>query len=247
MATNTKNGFTIIETMLFLGVAGALTIAVLAGSGIAINQQRYRDSVSSLKSFIQQQYSEVTNVRNDRSGAEACANATVVRPPATVTPQDRGTSDCMLLGRFITVDTAGEKLTASDVVGYRTSDAPTEASDIAEIQTNYELGLSTINQETAEVAWGANIVQSGTTEPMPFSMLILRSPLSGSVMAYAAEGVTADLMSLVTIANSNQTHNLCVNATAGSFVGNRMAVQISPFATNQGAIQIPPEDTNVCA
>ena len=52
MAAKTNNGFTVIETMLFLGVAGALTMGVLVGSGASINQQRYRDSVNSLKSPI---------------------------------------------------------------------------------------------------------------------------------------------------------------------------------------------------
>lgn len=245
MATKTNNGFTIIETMLFLAVAGALTVMIMIGSGASINQQRYRDSLNTLKSFIQQQYSHVTNVRNDRAGSEACTNAVVALSPST--PQPRGTSDCMLLGRFIAVDESGQQVTASDVVGYRTSTAPTEASDIAEIQTNYVLGLSKINQETTQVAWGATIVKPGTTEPMPFSMLILRSPLSGSVMAYSQPGQTTDLMSMVSIANSSTAHNLCIDAPAGTFVGSRMAVQVSAFATNQGAIQIPVQKDNVCA
>lgn len=246
MGTKTNNGFTIIETMLFLGVAGALTIAILAGSGMAINQQRYKDSVNSLKSFIQQQYSEVTNTVNGRSGGESCSNAVVVQPPEIVTPQPRGTSDCIRLGRFITIDETGQKLTASNVVGHRAASAPEEASDIAEIQANYTLGISPIAQEAATIAWGATVVKESTTTPLAVSLLILRSPLSGSVMTYTQEGVVTDLMSMVTMANANTTQNLCIHTTAGAFGGDRLAVQISPFATNQGAIQIPPESDNVC-
>ena len=84
MGIKTDSGFTIIEAMLFLAVAGALTVAVLAGSGAAINQQRYKDSVNSFKSLLQQQYSEATNVVNDRDGTQACANAVVVRTPVSV-------------------------------------------------------------------------------------------------------------------------------------------------------------------
>lgn len=246
MGTKTNTGFTIIETMLFLGVAGALTVAILVGSGVAINQQRYRDSVNSLKSFIQQQYSEVTNVVNGRDGSEACANAVVVRPPDMVTPEARGTSECILLGRYVTVDLTGKKLIASNVVGYRTSGAPEAAGDIAEMTTNYRLGVSTIGQDTADVAWNATIVKEKTTAPMALSMLILRSPLSGSIMTYATEGVVTDIATIITAPNSNTPRNLCVDTSAGSAGGNRMSVQISAHATNQGAIQIPLESTSVC-
>lgn len=246
MATKINTGFTIIETMLFLGVAGALTIGVLAGSGIAINQQRYRDSVNSLKSFIQQQYSEVTNVVNARDGSEMCTNAVVVESPTGNASQPRGTSDCMMLGRVVTVDPTGKRVTAASVVGYRLPGVPEATSDIVEVRDNYRLGRSTINQDSMEVDWGATIVRPGTTTPMPLSMLILRSPLSGSIMTYVSEGSAADLTSLVVVGNSNRTHNLCINAPAGSFTGSRTAVQISAFATNQGSIQIPPESLRLC-
>lgn len=246
MGTTVNNGFTIIETMLFLGVAGALTVGILAGSGAAINQQRYRDSVNTLKSFIQQQYSETANVVNGRSGSEACANAVVAQPPAIVTPEARGTSECILLGRYVVIDTTGTEITASNVVGYRAPGAPEAASDILEITTNYQLGTSTIGQDMADIAWGAVVVRPQTTQPMPLTMLILRSPLSGSIMTYTQEGVVTNLASMITAQNSNATRNLCVNKSDNLLGGNRMSVQISSFATSQGSIQIPPESTSVC-
>lgn len=246
MGTTANNGFTIIETMLFLGIAGALTVGVFVGSGTAIGQQRYRDSVNSLKSFIQQQYSEVSNVVNGRDGSEACANAVVVQPPDSTTPQSRGTSECIMLGRYVVVDTSGTKISASNVVGYRTPGASEAASDILELTTNYQLGRSAIGREEVEIAWGATVVKQQTAQAMPLTMLILRSPLSGSIMTYTSEGVVADLKSMINVANSSSTRNLCVDAAIGSFVGRRMSVQISPFATSQGAIQIPPESTSVC-
>jgi len=246
MATKIDSGFTIIESMLFLAVAGALTVAVLAGSGLAINQQRYRDSVNSLKSLLQQQYSEASNVVNDRDGTQACADATVISPPDPVVPQLRGTSECMVMGRLVTIDDTGKLVNTASVVGYRTPGAAEEASDIAEIQTNYRLGLSSLSREEFDVAWGAGVVKPQTTEPMPISMLILRSPLSGSIMTYTADGQVTDLVSLVSTANAQKTVNLCLNMTAQSITGNRMAVQIMPYATSQGSIQVPPEQENIC-
>jgi hypothetical protein len=245
MGTKRNTGFTIIETMLFLGVAGALTIGILAGSGLAINQQRYRDSVNSVKSFIQEQYGQVTNVVNSRSGVEACANAMVVAPPSSVIPESRGTSECILLGRFITVANNGTQLTASSVVGYRTPGAKQEASDVEEVRKNYKLGTSNIDQDSLDVPWGATLVKEGTTQPQTLSMLILRSPLSGSIMTYTHESNNADLTAIVAVANSNTARNLCIQST-NVISGNRMAVQIAPYATNQGAIQVPLESTGVC-
>lgn len=247
MATKTDSGFTIIESMLFLGVAGALTVAILAGSGLAINQQRYRDSVNSLKSLLQEQYSETTNVVNDRIGSETCSDAVVVSPPDLVpAPQKRGTSECTVMGRLLTIDASGKIVKTSSVVGYHEPDADEAASDIAEIQTNYKLGLSALSQEEFEVAWGAVVVEPKTTKPMPISMLILRSPLSGSIMTYTVNGVATELLSMVNAENANKTVDLCLNTPATSVAGGRMAVQIMPYATNQGSIQVPTEQTNIC-
>jgi type II secretory pathway pseudopilin PulG len=246
MGIKTDNGFTIIEAMLFLAVAGALTVAVLAGSGVAINQQRYRDSVNSFKSLLQEQYSEATNVVNDRDGTQACANATVVSPPDPVTPQSRGTSDCMVMGRLVTIDNTGKLVQTASVVGYRTSGADEEASDIAELQTNYKLGTSSLSRENVDIAWGAMVVKPHTTQAMPLTMLILRSPLSGSLMTYTSEGVVTNVLSMVSVANASKTVDLCINAASISLTGHRMAVQIMPYATGQGSIQVPPEQDNIC-
>ncbi len=245
MGTKTETGFTIIETMLFLAVTGLLAMGILVGSGVAIGQQRYRDSVNSLKSYVQQQYSEVTNVVNDRAKTWTCdTNGNVSEGDAT-SSEARGTSDCMVLGRFITIDATGTGLTASNVIGVRGAGAEA-TSDIAEITTNYKLTASPVDSETARVSWGAQVVKQKTTTPMPLSILILRSPLSGSVLTFTAEGVQTNLGGMVTLANMSTKRDVCVNADLGSFVGKRMEVQIGAYASNQSAIQIPSESNSVC-
>lgn len=249
MDTQKNAGFTIIETILFLAVSGALTVGMLVGSGVAINQQRYRDSVNTLKSFVQQQYNEVTNVVNGRDGSEACNNAVVADSGDAVTPQSRGTSECILLGRHITVDTTGKRVTASNVVAYHTPGSTEAASDILEITTNYTLGLSKINQDVTDIAWGATVVRPGTDDVMPMTMLILRSPLSGSIMTYTSEGVVTkpeELKNMVSATNSSTPRHLCIDNPAGAVGVKRMSVLISAFATSQGAIQVPPESESVC-
>lgn len=244
MGIKIDKGFTIIEIMLFLAVTGLLAVGILAGSGIAIGQQRYRDSVNSLKSFIQQQYSETTNVVNSRNAEWTCnAAGTVNEAPAG---EARGTSDCVMLGRFVTINELGTAMAASNVAGYPIAGVPPAANDIDELVTSYRLGVSPIDQDEVEVSWGAQVVKPKTTNAMPLSLLIIRSPLSGTVLTFTVDGVKSNLKELIKIENMNKTQNLCVNADAGTFVGQRLAVQVAAYASNQGAIQIPAESANIC-
>lgn len=248
MSAQSQTGFTIVETMLFLAVAGLLTMGILVGSGAAINQQRYRDSVNSLKSFVQDQYSDVTNVVNSRDNQWRCNSNGDVAEASGEQAQARGTSSCVLLGRYITIDNTGRLLTSANVVGYRTPGAELEASDIAELRDNYTLQVSPLDREESEVKWGNQVVQpkSTTPTPMPFSMLVLRSPLSGSVITFAGEGVQSP-ESLIALNNTETEYDLCVNTDLGILLGGgRLAVRVGAHATNQAAISIPPEADGVC-
>ena len=101
MTTQAVRGFTIVEVVLFLAVTGLLTIGVLVGSSAAIAQQRYRDSVNSLKGFIQEQYSQTVNVMDGDVNNPACSVSgnSLILDSGTLQP--RGTSDCLLLGRYL--------------------------------------------------------------------------------------------------------------------------------------------------
>jgi len=244
MGIKSDTGFTIIETMLFLSITGLLAVGILVGSSIAINQQRYRDSVNSLKSYIQQQYSEIGNVTNNRDQAWTCNTAAnITQSPAAGEP--RGTSDCVVLGRLITVDATGTKLTASNVVGYKPDSVADATSDIAELGS-YKLGISPIEQDSEVVSWGAQVVKQKSTTPQPLSVLIIHSPLSGSTLTFTADGVQTDPNAMITLANVSSVHNLCVNAEIGSFVGKRLEVRIDANASSQAAIEIPTESESVC-
>lgn len=248
MGIKNTHGFTIIEVMLFLAVTGLLAIGILAGSGVAIGQQRYRDSVNAMKSLLQEQYSQTSNIVNDRAGNEACTNAVVVAPPTNVPdPQPRGTSDCLLMGRLVTIGADGKQLIASNVVGYRTSDAAdVESTDLAELTANYVLGISPDNQITDTVEWGATIVEPKTTTPLSISILVLRSPLGGSTMTFVREGLQANVAAMLSGGPSGDATDLCIDASTGSFVGQRLAVRIGGHAASASAIEVPSGSENVC-
>lgn len=247
MGTKTASGFTIIEVMLFLAVTGALAAGVLVGSGISIGQQRYKDSVNSLKSLLQSQYSETANTVNDRSGVESCNSSAAITPFGS--SQARGTSSCLLMGRFLAVDPDGKTITISNVIGSRIPDAPVGTNDIAELQ-NYKLAASPLNQEHASISWGAQLVVPKSTSSQPLSMLIVRSPLSGSTFTFSSTlSPQPTLKTLVdtSATTSAQTVDLCVQGAAGTFVGNQLAVRINPYASSPSAIEIPAEGANVCS
>jgi type II secretory pathway pseudopilin PulG len=247
MGINSNRGFTIIEVMLFLAVTGALAIGILASAGVSISQQRYRDSVNSLKSLLQTQYNEVTNVINSRGQDWTCNSAANIADTPEGAGQPRGTSECVVLGRLLTINETGTLITQATVVGYRQLGATTAPSDVQELQTNYTMAVSPINQETTEVSWGAQIVEPKTTTPMPLSMLVVRSPLSGALLTFTADGIQTNVKGMVTMANMQQTRDLCVNPDTGTFVGQRrLEVKIGAFANSQSAISIPVESESVC-
>ena len=59
-----KSGFTIIEILLFLAIAGALVAGVIASTVAPISRQRYNTGVDVFVDFLEGIYSSVTSVQN---------------------------------------------------------------------------------------------------------------------------------------------------------------------------------------
>lgn len=246
MGIKTNNGFTIIEVMLFLAVTGALTITILAGAGVSISQQRYRDSVNSLKSVIQSQYAEVANVINDRNQDWTCTTAGNVLSVDAIAGEPRGTSDCVILGRMLTVNEAGTAITSANVVGHRTVGVPAELSDVDELKNNYAITVSPINPETTDISWGAKVVKPKSTNAQPLSILVIRSPLSGAIVTFTADGLQIDPKAMLTPANMSTARDLCVNPDGALIGAKRLEVKINAYATSQSAISVPTEGDSIC-
>src|SRR5688500_5854731 len=96
-------GFTIIETMLFLGISGLLLVMLLAGTTVTIQRQRYSDSINSTQSLFQRQFNEAMNVTNAREGKELCNASNFIVPTDDASAEARGTSDCLVLGKAIDI------------------------------------------------------------------------------------------------------------------------------------------------
>lgn len=232
-------GFTIIETMLFLGITGLLVMGVLVGAGTSINVQRYRDSVKSLQSVLQKQFSEVSNVSNDGTADASCGNS------------PRGQSDCVILGRFITT-TDSKKVSIKSVIG-TIPNFPTASTNDVDVLKDYGINVSPVNGEMYDIEWGASIdspILPSGIHPIVFSMLILRSPLSGTIRSFVSEDTTTpvldgDIESLLTTANLSHSVTACVNSN-GMFAGGKSAVLITANATSAGGIETLGEATSGC-
>lgn len=254
MRTQKNSGFTIIEVMLFLAITGALTVGLLAGAGVSINQQRYRDSVNSLKGLLQEQYGQVTNVINSEENNPICTQSGSSLVMDESDTQTRGTSDCLVIGRFVLIEPT--KVVAYNLIGRPPVGPATETSDIT-VLGSYAMAVDV--PESYEIGWGARVVQPRTTEDITTGVLIVRSPLSGSILTYTQDlpqatdlgdderllVLNAAIYDMISDSNTVQK-DLCVDSGGASALAKRRAVRINARAANQSAIEIPLEEDNVC-
>lgn len=239
MGIRNKQGFTIIEVMLFLSISGALTVAVLVGAGTSISQQRYRDSVNSLATFLQQQYSEVTNVRNDRTVEWTCDPSGVVAAPSG--GDSRGTTDCAVLGKYISLDDT--KVTVQTVVGRAT--APSGVDDITALRAA-SLTLSDIDRQDYTVEWGAKMQRINKTTAAA-TILIARSPTTGSIRTFVDDTTASQLPRNIVSnpLNLQKGTDICMDSD-GMFIGKRFNVQFIANASGPTGVKVNGDATTPC-
>ncbi len=234
-------GFTMIETMLFLAVTGVLIAGILVGTGTSINTQRYRDSVVSLRSFLQQQYSDVSNVRNSSVSNNTCAGITGYR----------GQTNCVILGRYIQAKSFSPSIVeVRNVIGtIPFSPAPGEpdppTADV-ELLVQYGIKVSDIltDNSTYNLEWDATM-KSKTNSNISFSILILRSPSSGIIRTFIDDSpVTAatNISSLVVTTALSKSVTICVDSN-GVLTGPKMAVMVNKDITNASGIEMFEKDS----
>lgn len=186
MTTVDIRGFTIIELMLFLGITGALFAALMLGVNGNLTQQHYRDGVQSYVSLLQNEFSEVANTRNDRDDSWSCDNSVVAERSAT--PEARGTSSCVLLGRAIYVSDDGTSVVTSPIIGTLNEDASAAVvkGDLAVITEDYKPKIAqAFGTVKTNLDWGLNLkTTDGKTSGASF--LIIRSPASGLIRVFAS-------------------------------------------------------------
>lgn len=209
-----RRGFTLIELMLFLAIAGVLAVGIMAASGPAIARQRYNSGVQTFEDFLEGLYSSVTSVEN-------------------VTGDGR--SDTIIYGKFITFgepdasgyldpydntfhiyDIIGDtydfssfsagntiealravkaclyRATITDAVSGETREAnycslehPDSVADSDVHMVNHSTFTSRLSVE--------NTVGGRAHIPISGAIMIVRSPTTGSVSTYVTTGYAASM------------------------------------------------------
>ena len=233
MAGHYRAGFTIIEVMLFLAITGALAVGVLVSAGASIASQRYKDAVATLQSDVQQQYEDAVSVVNDRAVTiDDCS-------------EDRGRSDCLLLGKLMTV-TSGGKVSQYRVYGDKPSRSMASSAayrDEYEVLRSYNPRVVDTNVQESDMEWGTGIARPARGErsgsaPLDIGILVLRSPQSGLVYTFTREDATVtDLSSIIGVDFANIRRTICV-APSGWTIAETLALTLSPNAASANAVEI---------
>lgn len=200
--TSQQDGFTIIEISLFFAVSGLLLATMMAGIGIAVQQQRFTDSANGTQSMLQQQYNETQVTINSRQD-DACPN------------QDAGTgaSGCLIVGKLIDlrdeangeVHTKSYRVIVSQDVADKAQESEESPSDIDLFNGDIDPALGDIDTKALKesestldyiIPWGAGLDEpkldtgSGVGSVARY-ILILRSPINGSINTYYISGSTS--------------------------------------------------------
>lgn len=67
----TEAGFTIVEVMLVLGIAGLMLVGLIGGTFASIARQRYNDSINDFAEYLSRIYSEVASPKTFGAGASS--------------------------------------------------------------------------------------------------------------------------------------------------------------------------------
>lgn len=272
MGIKTSSGFTIVEVMLFLAVTGLMISGVLINATSSINAQQYREGAESLRNTLAGQYAKVYSLTNGvTSGASSNLDPCQYLDDNELTVM-RGTSDCFYTGRLVQITPGGDgevasTLQVSPVVakplltnpdrlyGNQSSSAGSANSSINPatgqeytLAERYQFARFEANTELVEkklLDWGLAAVRPRTDVPVDVSVLILRSPVDGTVQTYnllagGRDPATIDYENVGPLLTSDSYADVkfCVADLSGSLdPPDRTMISVQRGATGSGDVE----------
>lgn len=238
MSRQKTSGFTIIETMLFLAISSLLAIVILVGAGANVERQRYRDTANSLKSYLQEQYSQAVNINNIRSTSLQCSlsGSSLTVSPITSGGWPRGAdNDCVILGRYVKSDD-GKTVSVGPVIGLRTGTTP--AAGFRDILMNHARLYSPTGRGSYQVAWDNKIKD-------PFNLMFVRSPQDGAMYVINMGAGPISVLPGGGISGPGiGAVNLCLEGQPAGM--KQLGIHIPAGASSQSAIQVMTEVGSTC-
>ncbi len=268
-----KTGFTIIEVMLTLVITGLMIAAAGVMARQSITNQRYGDSVESLKDFFQSQYSQTSYAQAQSRNIEESKCQLNVGGINTRQQTFRGKSDCLLVGRLLKIDyvqTADQQrdtvVKGYTVIGQEcdreavTADNSNQSQDTKCFRRMFLRILEEENQPllTYTPEWDAAMRVPEPRIPNSYKyvgagdsqyILILKSPLSGSLRTYINQGAVANsslnqllrsTSGLISDANLKTPFVFCVQPKDGA--SPLRAIRIHQDSANASGVEIMPVD-----
>lgn len=234
MSGASRAGFTIIESMLFLAISGLMIVGVIAGAGVSINVNRYKDSTTSLDAYLQGQYDKAINVQNDRNNQLGCVGGVITDGSNQAQAQARGTSTCTVIGRFISVTNGGTTLESQPV--YAGTDGSTYSDDLTALaKSSLFLSNGAESPESYTLEWGTKLLKPKSSEVLQsMKLLIVRSPSSGAIRTFVATDGTADSPAALLADAYRQDVLFCVDQSGLAAVPRRGSLIVKDAINSSG-------------
>lgn len=228
-----SEGFTITEVSLFLAISGLLALMVMIGVGSTLQSSRFTDSSRSLHAYIQKQYDDLLNGVNPRTGDEACVAGVV----STGTDQKAGTSNCLLLGKLVTLKAGASTVQSYNIVGVEPTNPNYDTTDERLIYQYRPVVVRNAGVDTYQVPWQATIngskrLTAENPAPAVDAIAMIRSPRSNRIVYYTFKEPAAayNLYAIIdpdVAANANnisQPANYCLRSADAFPVGSRIHI-----------------------
>lgn len=236
MLAKRQSGYTIVEVTLFLAISGALFLIAMMGTSNTIRGLRFSDSVRSLHAFVQKKYDDVVSVVNERPETVSCAGGVVDTTPAT--PQNPGTSNCIVMGKLFAFTPGQSRVDVYNIVGVEPAILDVNQADEDLIQ-DYQLREITNNGvDNYQISWQSVIsgIKRTNDNSATNRLAIIRSPRSNRVISYTfKDNITLQAAVNNPSANAGKTVNFCIKNSDG--FGNPAKLVINN-APNQSAAQV---------
>ncbi len=176
-----KAGFTIIEVMLFLALSSVLMIGIIAATNSSIARQRYNDSTNDFADFLRGIYSQVMNVEHNEKG-----NTGEAVYGKLVTFGEDSTDT------IHTYNVIGKAVNSANIVSLGTDTLTILKDDSVQLRysdrTDYSIPWEAYLEKVNSSSSPANQYDTPNDTHFVGAVLIVRSPVSGTVRTFTASG-----------------------------------------------------------